>query len=512
MQIKEAKIFNFGKLQNVNFDFSEGINVIYGENEKGKTTLHAFLMGMMFGMEKGRGRVSGTDMYTRYEPWHAPSFYSGALRFAVDGKPFYLERNFYNKGKREFLRNEVDGEELSVAYGDLDMLLGGIGREEYGNTYDIPQSGAATGKEMSQMLTAYLAEAEAGGDGRISVLRAEKELKARKRELATELRELVQKREALVAQKQIEYDILYENVSSLKKQIERFEEEQQTLLAMKQEETDKNMQQRKRRHMVVACGVVLLGLAIVLGVLLGLQYFDVISVGKSMMRYELVLESVLAVLALMMFGIGMRPLAQSEDTQGLINHARNMLGQMQEHLKESENQLINIEDEIEEARVATLKERTLQEDIAALELAMQQISLTSQEYYLEISDELNAEISKWISLLTKDAYDSARLDKDGKLWIVAEHKEVLPESLSRGTLEQIYLALRLAAGSIFMRNEELPIFLDEAFAMYDDVRLAETLKALAKTGRQILIFTCQKREAELLQQAGITYHEVRMPS
>lgn len=115
MQIKEAKIFNFGKLQNKTCHFAEGVNVIYGKNESGKSTLHTFLMGMLFGMEKSRGRASESDVYTKYEPWHAPSYYSGALRFEVDRKPFYLERNFYVKEKSELLRNEEDGEELSVA-------------------------------------------------------------------------------------------------------------------------------------------------------------------------------------------------------------------------------------------------------------------------------------------------------------------------------------------------------------------------------------------------------------
>ena len=76
MQIREARIFNFGKLQNANFEFKEGMNVIYGENEHGKSTLHAFLMGMLFGMEKGRGRASAGDMYSRYEPWHARIFFN----------------------------------------------------------------------------------------------------------------------------------------------------------------------------------------------------------------------------------------------------------------------------------------------------------------------------------------------------------------------------------------------------------------------------------------------------
>ena len=55
MQIKEAKIFQFGKLQNQTVTFEPGINVIYGKNEAGKSTLHAFLKAMLFGMEKCSG-------------------------------------------------------------------------------------------------------------------------------------------------------------------------------------------------------------------------------------------------------------------------------------------------------------------------------------------------------------------------------------------------------------------------------------------------------------------------
>ena len=58
------------------------------------------------------------------------------------------------------MRNDkADGEELSVAYGDLTMLLGGIHKETFANTFDIPQSGAATGKELSDTLAEYLSDA-----------------------------------------------------------------------------------------------------------------------------------------------------------------------------------------------------------------------------------------------------------------------------------------------------------------------------------------------------------------
>ena len=110
--------------------------------------MHSFLCAMLFGMEKGRGRSAVTDAYSQYEPWHAPSFYAGALKFTVGQQKFYLERNFYSKEKTDYLRNELDGEELSVGFGDLTMLLGGVSKDSYASTYDITQAGAATGNQM----------------------------------------------------------------------------------------------------------------------------------------------------------------------------------------------------------------------------------------------------------------------------------------------------------------------------------------------------------------------------
>ena len=494
MQIKEAKIFNFGKLQNANFRFSEGINVVYGENEQGKTTLHAFLMGMLFGMEKGRGRAASGDLYTKYEPWHAPSFYSGALRFEVGEKPFYLERNFYNKERSEYLRNEADGEELSVTYGDLEILLGGIGREEFGNTYDIPQSGATTGKAMSELLTNYLAEAEAGGNGKVHVLEAQKNLTNRKKELNAERKQLQEAREQTIKQKNIELEVLRENVTELKRQIATFEEEQQAL--------EEKLNDRKGRFGRSAKIAVAVAIGLVLAAIAVLAVFAYMQ--KVPVAVPIVLGTVVLIVGILLL------LPKKDGTEELLSHARAMLAQIKEHLQENENEIINIEEELEELQAVSRKEQELQQDIDALELARSQIEKISEEYYLEMADEMNGEISKWISLLTKGTYDSARLDKDGKLWILAEEREVPPESLSRGTLEQIYLALRLAVGSVLMQEEDMPIFLDEAFAMYDDVRLAETLKALAKTRKQIFIFTCQKREAAILQQEAIAYHAVNM--
>ena len=530
MKIEEAKIFSFGKLQNVSFQFKEGINVIYGANEQGKTTLHAFLTGMLFGMEKSRGRSAKGDLYSRYEPWHAPSFYSGALRFRVDGKPFYLERNFYNKDRRDYLRNEGDKEELSVAYGDLDMLLGGISREEFENTYNISQGKAATGKAMAELLTAYLAEAESGGNGSVSVRLAKKNLVAQQKECASELKRLREERKRALEQKEFELRIQDTHRKELQGQIGEFEKKQQEIsekfltkkeMVSKRESMfekedsfpEETSDWKKRSKMSLGISIVLVILSIIVSILI---FLDVVPAG-------------IGLLLVVVMGVQFKKSRkfckaivkddenneddieeEAEERDEFVRYSKEILVQIKEHLQEIENLMINIEEEKRKLEQIPLEEIALQEDIEALQLAERCMEKIAEEYYLEVSDELNGEISRFVSLLTMGAYDSARLDKEGMLWILAGEREVAPEALSRGTLEQIYLALRLAVGSVMMQEEEMPIFLDEAFAMYDDKRLTETLKALAETKKQVFIFTCQKREEALLRWEEIPCHVIHM--
>lgn len=91
-----------------------------------------------------------------------------------------------------------------------------------------------------------------------------------------------------------------------------------------------------------------------------------------------------------------------------------------------------------------------------------------KEYYEDSLDGLGSAVSKWMSQLTAGKYDHAIVKEDGKLLILADGKEILPEALSHGTLEQIYLAFRLAVGEIVTKEEPMPVIFDETFGMYDE--------------------------------------------
>ena len=93
--------------------------------------------------------------------------------------------------------------------------------------------------------------------------------------------------------------------------------------------------------------------------------------------------------------------------------------------------------------------------------------------------------------------------------LLQDGRRIPIEHLSRGTAEQVYLALRMVSAMVF-QDEELPVLLDDTFAYYDDTRLKNTLSWLAVNKSQVILFTCQNREEEALKQLGIRYRKIKI--
>ena len=90
MKIDKIMIRNFGKIHDKSLELGDGINVLYGENESGKTTIHTFLKGMFFGISRSRGRAAKKDVYSTYEPWANPAEYGGTMWFECRNEDFVL--------------------------------------------------------------------------------------------------------------------------------------------------------------------------------------------------------------------------------------------------------------------------------------------------------------------------------------------------------------------------------------------------------------------------------------
>ena len=110
MRIDKLDIKGFGKFNNFEVEFDRGLNIVFGENESGKSTMQAFIKAMFYSLK--RGRNSKQEVYAplkKYKPWGGGE-YKGSLRYTLDnGETFIVERNF-QKGETkiyDFLYKDI---------------------------------------------------------------------------------------------------------------------------------------------------------------------------------------------------------------------------------------------------------------------------------------------------------------------------------------------------------------------------------------------------------------------
>ncbi len=138
--------------------------------------------------------------------------------------------------------------------------------------------------------------------------------------------------------------------------------------------------------------------------------------------------------------------------------------------------------------------RKQDEDLDALSLAIERIQRLSGAIYRETGEEFSRRVSALLVQMTGGRYSSISLDDRMDVNINTPDRLLKISQVSFGTMNQIYFALRIAAGELLSGGKNLPLLLDEPFAMYDDERLKDALTFLAGSGRQTLLFTCQSRE------------------
>lgn len=103
MKIKQIEIKNFGKLNDFELSFGENQNIIYGNNEQGKSTIMAFIKAMFYGFSSPRNKDVFKDLRRKYLPWSGHNI-SGALEFDFEGKTYRIERSFGDTARKDTLR------------------------------------------------------------------------------------------------------------------------------------------------------------------------------------------------------------------------------------------------------------------------------------------------------------------------------------------------------------------------------------------------------------------------
>ena len=491
MVITELYIRNFGKLSERHFYLRDGVQVISGENEYGKTTLHAFIRAMLFGLERGRGRAAAKDDFSRYEPWDDPGSYAGVMRFTCGGRSFRLERNFARQTKQVSLVCEDDGEELSVEHGDLQMLLGGMTAELFDNTVSVGQLKAAPGQELSDALANYAANYYETGGGEYDLGKALKSLDEKKRAVRRELRDEAEAGETERKKLLQKSRYLEEDIRRLDAEYKEIEKTLRELPGP--ERTDVH---GKNRFIIGGIAAICAG---VLLLLWSLWSGHESGRGLSAVSVLTALVPVLAAVAgVFLLAAGYAGKFRSHRNRSEADEQRRWeLERIRSELREKEIRRENIREQYEESEKSDSQIR-LEEQCRALELAVEELQKAAQVTAGSMERSMSRRASEIFSAITDGKYRSLETDRQRGITVWDGERKIPAGRLSRGTVEQIYFCIRMAAAEI-LTEEPLPLILDDVFAFYDDKRLESVLKWLSGQEKQVIIFTCHSREKELLR-------------
>ena len=188
-----------------------------------------------------------------------------------------------------------------------------------------------------------------------------------------------------------------------------------------------------------------------------------------------------------------------EETTRLLTETAVQLRQAHNRLGQCMGQMETIgQQTVLENRLAAVRQRIgqLEDTYAAVTLALENLQQARTELQRRFAPQITQGAQVIMDRLTGGRYDRLLLDQDLSLQAAAQSEDTLRTSLWRsdGTVDQLYLALRLAVADALL--PDAPIVLDDALVRFDDQRLAAAMEVLKEKAqeRQVILFTCQSRE------------------
>lgn len=148
------------------------------------------------------------------------------------------------------------------------------------------------------------------------------------------------------------------------------------------------------------------------------------------------------------------------------------------------------------------------QDYDALQIALEALEEADAEMRNRFSPELNRRAGGYLEALTGGKYHKVRLNRALEAGAEEQGGVVVRSviSLSQGTADQLWLAVRLAVCDLALPGEEkCPLVLDDALVNFDYERVVPALKLLKKLARdrQILLFSCHDREQKLMEGGAV---------
>lgn len=606
MKIDDFKINNYGKIENSEVFLQNGINLIKGYNEAGKSTILSFLNSMLYGIDKTKkGNISE---YDKYLPWLSTNF-SGSMNYRLDnGNNYYVFRDFKKKTPIILDRNRNDiTANFKQSKKGIDFLEEQIGvdKKTFQNTSISYQKLVVLDDKNKAEMSGKLANLISTGEENYSyddiikrlnnkqleevgtsrtkkrpinnleerILKLEQERREvlnikDKKERMTEEREEMQKKFATVGyikqmiteikenflKKETEKKIYTEIYNRIEKKKEEIEEKKKERIDVITKE--KVFDRIKWIYLILtliaipAAYFYIYSLIVYFLILIFIYIIAKNNSNKRMADLEEKNRAVEKELNILRKDVIQDERVIQKEKKEFEERFENVKKQMfqkyknfvnREYLerilkkdiegvfkeaseieKEYENTMyrlsqINAERNVVESTSGKLAEiveelEELKQEREKLlnyndtiEIAKEVLKESYDELKNNVGPEFDKKLSYIVKKITNGKYDDVYIDINHNIKMKTEHGEYVNlERFSTGTIEQVNLALRLAYIDTISK-ESLPIILDEAFAFYDDERLANIMRFLSQEyiDRQVIIFTCSNREKKIIDEENI---------
>lgn len=221
MRIRKVNIIAFGGLKNKIIEFDDGINVIYGENEAGKSTIQAFIKVWLYGFNNSRGKDLKINERLRYMPSSEEKI-RGELFIEVEGKIYIIKRTF-GKTKKEdtsVIINSLTGEEVNeIDTDEPGKYFLNINRSTFTKTLFIGQLGSEISKDKDEEIIDKVLNSLGVSEGDVTVDRAFTKLENYKKQLSNIrktglLDKLKEKRSLLLSERYERYNLSEKNLEN----------------------------------------------------------------------------------------------------------------------------------------------------------------------------------------------------------------------------------------------------------------------------------------------------------
>ena len=261
MKINKLKINSYGKLKEKEINLKDGINIIYGKNESGKSTLLRFIINSFYGISKNKKGKEYSDL-EKYKPWTGEEF-SGKIEYELDNKNKYeVYREFKKKNPKIFNENMED---ISKEF-NIDKSKGNeffyeqtnVDEELFLSTVVVGQAETKLGNQEQTILVQKISNLVGTGNDNVSYKRAVDRINRRQLDeigtgrsrekpiniLDRKIQNLEKEKDELKLYENKKYD-LEENKNKLKNEIINLENENNFLKELKLILEKENLEKEK---------------------------------------------------------------------------------------------------------------------------------------------------------------------------------------------------------------------------------------------------------------------------